>query len=424
MKNRKLLRWVLGAMLVQSAFVFVVIVAPMGPRKRARFERHFAAQTTRIVRSVPSDESDRERYFRDVANLTRARIRVFDGQTRRGTYVPEDDFPTDLRDGLSHRAAIPAERGGGVLELTHPVPPPPTSSFVLTLVLVAMSIGVITFLLTKHVLSPLERLTEVMQRFRHGEFSARSGETRTDEIGELSKHFDRMAEEIEALLRSKDELLGAVAHELRTPLARVHVALDLMAATHRGDDALLVDTARSLRELEAVVDDVLLLARATSTSSPDSLLERVDLRTCLEHAVGEVRRMRDDESGVDLTLPNVSAEAVVPARLLERALRNVVENAVTHGASESPARVALVVRGERAVITVADHGPGMDTTIASRVFEPFFREDTARGRSTGGVGLGLALAKRFVELGRGTVALTTRPGEGTTVTIELPLATA
>jgi signal transduction histidine kinase len=243
------------------------------------------------------------------------------------------------------------------------------------------------------------------------------------EVGELSRAFDEMADRLDRQVRAEKELLANVSHELRTPLARVRLALELAA---EGDLAQarrhLAGIEGDVAEVEKLVEDVLTASRlelgAAAGAAP--LHRAVVAAADLVHAAAERFRAAhpDRALAVDAgpALPAVDADAV----LLRRALENLLENAAKYSDPPAPISLAASARDGALVLEVADRGIGVDPADLPRLFTPFFRTDRSRARGTGGTGLGLALAKRVAEAHGGTIAVESRPGEGTTVRISVP----
>ena len=237
-----------------------------------------------------------------------------------------------------------------------------------------------------------------------------------------------MAERVERLVRGQKELLANVSHELRSPLARLRMALALLprdAVT----EARLADAERDLAELDRLIDDVLATARLEATGLPTRLAE-VDVGALLaslaeraQHDPAVAGRRVTVSDGPGLTL--VADEA-----LLRRALWNLVENAAKYGAP--PITLAAVREGDRVALSVADEGPGVAPEARERVLDPFYRLDAARtpggGAAPGGVGLGLTFARRVAEVHGGAIAVgaasTGERERGCRVTISLPVGDA
>jgi len=313
------------------------------------------------------------------------------------------------------------------------------ASLVRPLLFVAVVLSVVAVAsrpLARRLSRPLERLTEAARRLGGGDLGARApapaARTRwwrrrhapPDEIAELTRAFNEMAERVERLVRGQKELLANVSHELRSPLARLRLALALLPRDGP-TEARLADAERDLAELDGLIDDVLATARLEATGLPTRLAE-VDVGALL---AGLAERARHD--------PAVAGQAVrvsegpplmlvADEALLRRALWNLVENAAKYGAP--PITLAAARDGDRVALSVADEGPGIAPQARERVLDPFYRLDTARtpgGTAPAGVGLGLTFAQRVAEVHGGAIAVgaasTEGPERGCRVTIWLPV---
>ena len=294
-------------------------------------------------------------------------------------------------------------------------------------------LGLASFVLARALVQPLERLAKVTQEFGLGKLRTRASTDRPDEIGDLGRAFNEMADRIEHLRRAEKELLANVSHELRTPLARIRVVVELAASG--GDPARtqrhLSAIAEDLTEVEQLLGDIITAARLdlgnehSSNPYPPLRVTPVRLAPVLEGLVGlfqEVHPEREVRTTMDRDV-TLSIDRV----MFKHALSNVLDNAHKYSPPGSPIDVALrrdLVDGGRAVVEIRDYGRGIDSSDVPHVFTAFFRADRSRARGTGGVGLGLTLARRIVEAHSGTIQLESRPGEGTTVTIDLPARVA
>ena len=305
---------------------------------------------------------------------------------------------------------------------------PPHPWFPITLVLVV--VGITAWFTARSLARPLSELANAASAFGSGKLAARATLDRNDEFGDLARAFNEMAQRIASLLRAEKELIANVSHELRTPLARIQVALDLAA---EGDAASaresLGEIAEDLAELERIVDDVLAAARlalhdglASSSAMPPIRVDEVDMHGLVERAIGRFRishPARSIELQFGSMLPNTRADAV----LFRRAIDNLLDNADKYTEDpNSPISVVAHRAGAEIVIEVRDQGIGIAPEDMQRVFEPFYRVEQSRARTTGGYGLGLALARRIIEAHAGKLQLSARPGGGTVARIDLPIA--
>jgi signal transduction histidine kinase len=277
--------------------------------------------------------------------------------------------------------------------------------------LALLVVAVATRPLSQRISRPLEHLTTAVRRLGGGDLSARvpvpAGHARrNDEITELTGAFNEMAERVERLVRVEKELLANVSHELRSPLARIRLALELMPHDER-DERHLRDVERDLAELDRLIDDVLTTARLEATGIP-AHLGPVDARAML---MDLSERAHHDPITANTPVrvdEGPPLEVIADGSLLRRALWNLIENAAKYGAP--PITLAATGDDERVTLTVSDEGAGIAPADRERVFAPFYRADAARtpglpGDSRRGVGLGLTLARRVAEVHGGTIAI-------------------
>jgi signal transduction histidine kinase len=315
----------------------------------------------------------------------------------------------------------------GILIARFEHPKPSLVPQLLTLVTGLLVVGLGAFFTTRWIARPLEHLSQAASALGRGELHARAHLQRGDELGEVGRAFNEMADRIQHLLLAEKELLANVAHELRTPLARIHVALEI--ATEGDAEAVrtfLAEIAVDLSELEVLIDDVLTATRFELT---DGKLPAAGFALHREPIAPELLgrrsverfRARHPEQKLELELepelPLVDADPV----LFRRVLDNLLENAHKYSLEGDRHIELRLTRREGAVcFEVQDHGLGISAEDLPRVFDAFFRGERSRSRDTGGVGLGLTLAKRIVEAHGGTIDVTSSPGAGTCVRVALP----
>jgi two-component system, OmpR family, sensor histidine kinase CpxA len=287
--------------------------------------------------------------------------------------------------------------------------------------------GSICYLLTRYLTRPILRLQTAARQIADGDLSARAGdklERRRDEIGELVRDFNQMADRIETLVASQKQLISDISHELRSPLARLTVALGL-ARQRAGDGAsnALDRIEREAERLNDMIGKLLTLAKLGSASAPPERTS-VNLSELLQEIVEDASFEAQDH---DCNVRLVSSEdAMVEGspELLRSAIENVVRNAVRYTAAQTDVEVSLSSNGTAAKlarIVVRDHGPGVPDTELQKVFQPFYRLADARERSSGGVGLGLAITDRAVRLHGGSISARNANGGGLEVEIRLPI---
>jgi signal transduction histidine kinase len=325
---------------------------------------------------------------------------------------------------------VPLRRAGVLLgyAVGHAVPPPHRRELAVDVPIALVWIGLAALMLSRMMGRPLERIASAARAFGRGDMSVRTGVDRNDEIGDVARAFDEMSERIAKLLEAQRELLAGVSHELRTPLSRIRVALDLAeegdAETGR---ASLRDVAEDLTEIERVMDDIFSTARLELAQAGGATggvpLNRADIAVAplVDKAVSRVRGKSPGRSFVLEVDPAAAAGRVfVDAVWVRRAVENVIENAHKYSPPATPVTTAVRKEGDAYVIEVADRGFGIAPSDLPRVFSPFFRADRSRTRATGGVGLGLALAKRVIEAHGGAIELESELDVGTTVRFRLP----
>jgi two-component system sensor histidine kinase CpxA len=282
-------------------------------------------------------------------------------------------------------------------------------------------VGGLSFWLARTLSSPVPPLRAATRALSDGDLSARveaSVTRRRDEIGQLARDFDAMAERIEGLVASQQRLLRDVSHELRSPLARLVVALEL-ARSRAGDEAggALDRIEREAGRLEVLIGQLLLLERLEA-GEVDGVETVVDLGALLADVVADAGFEAEGEG----TEVGFEGRGRVRGRegLLRSAFDNILRNAVHHTEPGSVVDVRLDVGGGDAVITIRDRGPGVPDDELERIFDPFYRVGEARDRASGGTGLGLAIAARAVRAHGGTIAASNHTDGGLQVTIRLP----
>jgi len=268
----------------------------------------------------------------------------------------------------------------------------------------------------------LNRLEKTARQLSAGDFSARA-RVRGGATRELSLAFNAMAARIEGLLENNRDLLQAVSHELRTPVARIRFSLEMLedAATDASREKRIAAIDRDLTELDELVAELVTFSRvAADVDERDA--HPLSVRDALTELVDDVRERRRDVA-VDLSLPEgaaVDAEVLVEARSFRRAMRNLVLNAMRHGKTRVELGWELGADG-RVAIHVDDDGDGVQEADRERIFEPFTRTDASRSRDSGGVGLGLAIVRRIIEVHGGRVGVTDAPLGGARFTAEWPI---
>ena len=289
----------------------------------------------------------------------------------------------------------------------------------------ALVIGVIAvlgWLATVSVVSPLRRFTEAIDEFGRGELSTRTRMSRRDEIGELGRSFDSMADRIETLVTSERRLLQDISHELRSPLTRLKLAVRL-ARTAPDEKTALDRVDRETNRITSLVSEIVEMTRLEGDPATRSM-EPVNLQSVIDETVEDCRIEAQLFRGCEIRVKgNISSEVPGDRELLRRAVENVLRNAIRYSLEKAHIDVDLLEENSGASITVRDYGPGVPEELLHQIFEPFFRVEQAREEESGGVGLGLSIAKRSIRLHRGTiVAGNAEPG--LRVQIRIPALTS
>jgi signal transduction histidine kinase len=306
------------------------------------------------------------------------------------------------RSGPPHIVRIDLVDGRTVLARLRPPGPRPHLRILSVVMIVAAGIGLAAFPLTARLTRRLEGLRTGVERWGAGELSLRVDDAGDDEVAVVARAFNVAASRVEGLLTSKRTMLANVSHELRSPLARLRMAIELWLAKPNAD--LIAEINRNLAESDQLVDEILLASRLDYDRMTKPPGVRVDL-TAL--AAEEAARF---EPGVaSLEGGGQSVEIEGDATLLRRLIRNLLDNAVKHG--RPPVRIAVTRNGNTARVAVADRGDGIAPDERERVFEPFYRP-AGRGESSGGWGLGLSLVRQIAERHGGRVACDAEPGGG------------
>jgi signal transduction histidine kinase len=284
----------------------------------------------------------------------------------------------------------------------------------LTVAIVLAIVALAAAPLARRISRPVERLTEAARRLGEGELSYRvplagadrRHARRADELRELTGAFNDMAERVERLVAGQKELLANVSHELRSPLARIRVALALLPREGPAA-ARLDDVERDLAELDRLIEDVLTTARLDATGVPPRR-EPVDVRALLAELAARAARDPVTAAHAVTVAPGPPLTLHADGALLERALWNLVENGAKYGAP--PVTLAAAREGADVVLAVTDAGEGIPPAERERVLAPFHRLDRARtpggsGAAPRGFGLGLTLARRVAEVHGGRIAI-------------------
>ena len=323
---------------------------------------------------------------------------------------------------------------GQTVHMHMPRPPPsvwyrPPFGFFWSLVLVAVAVALATYPITRKLTQRLERLQNGVQKWGEGDLSTRVNESGQDEVADLGRRFNLAAERVqtlvqshEALLASQKSLLANASHELRSPLTRIRMGLELMGSD--ASSASRLEISRNITELDQLIEEILLASRLDARDSNLGTVESVDLiglaaEECARVGAELILDLDPAWRAAQISAPGDAALPVQGvAKLLRRAVRNLLENAHRHAAGTIT--LGLSQTAGHALIRVCDQGPGVPPDLRERIFEPFYRLPGATERD-GGVGLGLALVKSITLRHGGSVHCEDHAGGGACFVMQLPL---
>lgn len=257
----------------------------------------------------------------------------------------------------------------------------------------------------RRIARPLHNLAQATQRFRPGEQRDPVEERGPADVRAVIAAHNSLSLRVNAMLDEKDRMLGAIGHDLRTPLMALRVRIESVEDDE--DRARMADT---IEEMSRTLDDILSLARL---GRPSEALTEVDVSALVDAVVEDFRDLDKDVTFEET--PRLTMH--LRPSLMRRAVRNLIENAVKYGGG---AEVFLTSEGNHVAIQVCDRGPGIPHDKLNKVFDPFTRLEESRNRDTGGVGLGLALARAIVRDAGGEITLSNREGGGLAAVITLP----
>jgi signal transduction histidine kinase len=309
---------------------------------------------------------------------------------------------------------------GTMLAVYHPSRPGFPWSYIMPMCAVMLVlVGAASFWFARKLARPLDQLAVAAREFGEGNTSARAKLARDDELGNVGRAFDQMADRTALVMAAQRQLMADVSHELRTPLARIRVALELAAEDPVAAKDVLLDVGTDLDEIDQLIADILTTARLDGENA------HVERRPAqLDELVAQAaKRFLARHPNRTLETGGVIARDIdCDPLLLRRALDNLLDNAAKYSDVGTPVSLAVAPNGARVAFEISDKGVGMTKDELASAFTPFWRADGSRTRKTGGVGLGLALARRIARAHGGDVTLESVPGKGTKARLDVPLA--
>jgi two-component system sensor histidine kinase CpxA len=336
--------------------------------------------------------------------------------------------------GARNGIAATVKGAGGndyVVVITLPERPAPRDFFKLMtrgflgvqLLLLLAITALVCFVLARSLAAPISRLRHATHRFAAGDLATRIGDQikAKNELGGLARDFDDMAAKIETLISNQQQLLRDLSHELRSPLARLNVALELASQQSSSDAGTkaLERIGLEAQRMNQLIGQLLGLTRMTSGINEQGFAP-LDLQELLEKLV------QDADFEAAARQCRVVLESSGPAEingaedLLAQALENVIRNAVKYTAEAGEVRVSLGTQGDFWEVRVSDQGHGVPTAALEKIFDPFYRVADARDRQSGGTGIGLAIAKSAIALHGGSIRAENQQQGGLLITILIP----
>ena len=488
MKSKRLaLRVYAFSAALSIAITIALLVLPRYVRGARYLEPQAALVQYNVERWSLKDKPKFLQIMKRIEPRLRGQLSLYgiDGQLVYTTTEPPLDPPT-----AGERSALETEKwalssgrivvrsdDGSLLGVYHPNRPSFPWTYVIPIgLLMLLVVGAASLWFSRRLARPLDELASAARKFGSGDTSARARLQRHDELGEVGRAFDDMADRTSAVMSAQRQLMADVSHELRTPLARIRVELELAAEDPAAAKDVLRDVGTDLDEIDTLIGDIMTTARLDGTPKLDrrptpiaDLVERASQRFAMRHNnrklelelgstdVDRPRRSRvpglttpttnlpsaSDASLLDrprrsrapgLTTPTTNLPSASDASLLDlecdavllrRAIDNLLDNAAKYSESTTPIKLVVTVTprptSSHVAFEIVDHGIGMTPEELERAFTPFWRADGSRTRKTGGVGLGLALARRIARAHGGDVTLTSVSGRGTTARLEVPL---
>lgn len=309
-----------------------------------------------------------------------------------------------------------------VLKMDFPRPTPPFGVDwgvrIIRILAILLTAGVVCYALVLYLISPILQLSKASKTIANGNFQTRIESKRRDEIGQLARDFDEMAERIESLITSQQRLTRDVSHELRSPLARMNVALELAKVKSNKETQPLIERIETeSQRLNEMISNILILSKLESKAETIEKRE-VNLTKLVENVVEDTNFEAEAKEKSVILVNKTKAVFSGNERLLRSAFENVIRNAIRY--TKDTVEASLEVKNSDAIISIRDYGEGIPEKDLKEIFRPFYRVSEARERKSGGIGIGLSITEQAVKAHNGTV--TARNVEnGLLVEIKLPL---
>ena len=301
---------------------------------------------------------------------------------------------------------------------------PPDFTMRITISIIMLTL--LSFLLARHITDPITKLRKATREFATGNLGARVSETlgkRQDEIAQLGLDFDQMTSQIQNLIKDRQQLLRDISHELRSPLARLFVALEI--SKNKASEDVMPSLQRidlEAERLNFLIGEILLLNRL-ETGPNLRICKSVDLSDLI-HLIGEDANFEAQSRNVSVVITSTSVIKIHGyPEMLHRAIENVVRNAIRHTDEGTTVDISIETKNlekDPIILTIKDHGPGVPSAALPHLFKPFYRVEGDRGRKTGGTGVGLAIAYRAIKLHDGEIRAENSRDGGLKIIITIP----
>jgi len=400
-----------ACLLLMVAGFFWLIISPNFSFSVGRLAREYAAA---IAVTAPD---------RPTAMQIRNRLDVpirYEGPG--GNWATDNDLPsiTEFRAGAVHRSPhgrdyylVPGPNGGTYLFAWNLIQPMRAVHVRLLILLLFLMVAVLlsAYAVLKILLRPVRWLGEGVEQLGSGQLDIVLPVRTRDEFGALTDAFNRMVRRVREMIHTRDQLLLDVSHELRSPLTRMKIALELLPESESKEE-LVTD----IGEMELMVAELLELERLRNGRGLNPSLQ--DLAPILREMAARFNKRRPRARFI---APSQKIQLNIDGDKVRIVLRNLLENAFKYALPDScPVEISCAQNEDSVIVRISDDGPGIPTEDAAGIFEPFFRADRSRSKKTGGYGLGLSICKRIMEAHGGDISFQNNPGRGASFILTFP----
>lgn len=390
---------ILGSIVILAVTGFAVVALMIGSGEDRDF---FSERAGLIAAAIPAgaDTTSLQATLERIGAASGAELAVLDAD---GSVLAQYQPPTPVARRFDP-VTTPLSDGRMLTIRSEPPFGPPRGNPLILLIVVSGLTALVAWPVVRHLTKRLESLRHSVEAWGAGDLTVRAPVMGSDEIAIVAESFNDAAERVEALIASNRALLANASHELRSPLARLRMGVELF----EGAPSALrrEEIYRNLGELDMLVDEILLSSRLSHTEIAEPL-QRIDLLALVAEEAAQV--------GLEAT--GTSVEVFGDARLLHRLARNLIQNATRHG--QPPIEITVLHSADHAELAVRDHGLGIAENDMDRVFEAFYRPG-GHGEAAGGWGLGLALVRQIAERHCGSVRVENLSDGGARFVVTLP----